>query len=245
MRKIKGVGIVGFKNSGKTTLIKKLTETLKTIDNYRITVIKHSSSPMELDETKDSEKLFKFSDNVIGLFKDAELNLKKDKTSYNDIVRTLDTDILIVEGFKSVKNLPKLICINEIEDIEKLSDGLEIGYFSLKPIKDSKVKIWSLDDINEIAENILERGFLLPNINCGKCNERTCYEFGLKLINKKVDIYKCSYIKDKEPISITINNEEVVLNKFTGDALKNIISAYLNTLKGIGKGPVEIKFELE
>ena len=245
MRKIKGIGIVGFKNSGKSTLIKNLSEKLKAKGNYKITVIKHSSSKISINEEKDTDLLFKHSDKVIGLFSDAEINLKKEKTSYNDIVRTLDTDVLIVEGFKSVKNLPKILCVKELEDIEKLSDGLEIGYFSLSPIKSKKYKIWSLKDIEEIAERVLKDGFLLPNINCGKCNERTCYEFGIKLINKKVDIYKCSYIKDKEPISITINNEEVVLNKFTADALKNIISAYLKTLKGIEKGPVEIKFELE
>ncbi len=245
MRRIKGVGIIGYKNSGKTFLIKNLAKKIKEKSQKRITIIKHSSSSIKLEERVDTSILFDNSDRVIGLFEDSKLELLKERESYNDLIRTLDTDILIVEGFKSVKNLPKIICINELEDIEKLSDGLEIGYFSLKKINSQKYRIWTIDDIEEIANRIIEDGFLLPNINCGKCNERTCYEFGLKLVSKKVDIYRCSYIKDKEPITVTINNEEIVLNKFTADALKNIISAYLKTLKGIEKGPVEIKFELE
>ncbi len=245
MRRIKGVGVIGFKNSGKTFLIKKLTERIKEKSGKNVTIIKHSSSKAKLEEGFDTNTLFERADKVIGLFEDSQIIFSKERDSYNDIVRTLDTDILIVEGFKSVKNLPKIICIKEEGEIEKLSDGLEFGYFSLNNIQSEKHKIWTLEDLDEMVNRILEDGFLLPNINCGKCNERTCYEFGLKLINKKVDIYRCSYIKDKEPISVTINNEELVLNKFTADALKNIVSAYLKTLKGIEKGPVEIKFELE
>ncbi len=244
MRNIKGIGIVGYKKTGKTTLIEKILETLNKRGIYETTVIKHSEHNISLPGDTDTERMFKNSSKVIGLFKDSNIILSKIKEKYNDIIRTLNTKVLIVEGFKSVKNIPRIICIKDEKEIEELSNGLELGYFSLEKIKSKKYDIWGPEDIKKITDIILEKGFVLPNINCGKCNERTCFEFGEKLIKKETDIYRCSYIKDKEPINITINNEELVLNKFTADALRNIITAYLKTLKGIGEGPVEIKFEL-
>jgi molybdopterin-guanine dinucleotide biosynthesis protein B len=244
MRNIKGMGIVGYKKSGKTMLIEKITEELRKREINDITIIKHSEHNISLENKTDTERVFKNSSKVIGLFGDSSILLSKSKEKYNDIIRTLNTKILIVEGFKSVKNIPRIICIKDEKEIDELSNGLEIGYFSLEKTDSKKHKIWGIEDIKEITDAILEKGFVLPNINCGKCNERTCFEFGEKLIKKETDIYRCSYIKDREPINITINNEELVLNKFTADALKNIITAYLKTLKGIGEGPVEIKFEL-
>ncbi len=241
MKEIKAVAVVGYKKSGKTTLIREILKNLKKRDfKGKITVLKHSSSPLYLEDGKDTSYFYDDSDEIIGVFGDSTIVIKKVKESINDIIKSLSSDIFIVEGFKSLKILPRIIAIKDKSDIDELKNGLEIGYFSLNKDVDS----WHLSDIDEVVDTILSRGFLLPNINCGKCHERTCYDFGKMLISGKRKIYDCSYIKSDEPLELTVNGEEIILNKFTALALKNTISGFISTLKGVPKGEVEIKFKI-
>ncbi len=243
MKEIKAVAIVGYKKSGKTTLIREILKTLKKRDyKGKITVLKHSSSPPKFDDGSDTSQFFNESDEVIGSFPDTFLHIEKSKKSINDIIKNLNSDLLIVEGYKSLKILPRILVLKDKEDRDQLKNGLEIGFFTFnKALKEDG--IWGIDDVDKVVDEILDKGFLLPNINCGKCHERTCYEFGLKLVEGKRSIKDCSYIKGDEPLELTINGEEVLLNKFTALALKNTISGFISTLKGIPEGNVEIRFK--
>ncbi len=244
MKEIKAVSIVGYKKSGKTTLIQAILKKLRERDfKGKVTVLKHSSSPAKFDDNSDTSLFYENSDEILGIFSETYLYILKERKGINDILKNLNTDLLIVEGFKSLKILPRIIVVKDKGDIDSLKNNLEIGYFTFNDRLKSD-GIWGIEDLDKIVDTIIEKGFLLPNINCGKCHERTCFEFAKRLIAGERSIYDCSYIKKDEPLELTINGEEIILNKFTALALKNTISGFISTLKGIPEGEVEIKFEL-
>ena len=110
---MKIVGIVGWKNSGKTYFVSKIINKLK-INNYRVASIKHAHHEFDIDH-KNTDSYFHReagSSQVIvssskRWVKITELNNSEEQT-LNDLINQLsETDFVIVEGFKN-DNHPKI-----------------------------------------------------------------------------------------------------------------------------------------
>ena len=115
---MKIVGIVGWKNSGKTYFASKIIKKLK-IKNYRVASIKHAHHEFDIDhkgtdsyfhrEAGSSQVLVSSSKRWVKI---TELNNSKEQT-LNDLLNQLsETDIVIVEGFKN-DNHPKIEIIKK------------------------------------------------------------------------------------------------------------------------------------
>lgn len=105
------VQVVGFANSGKTTLIGQIIDSLNS--KYRIGVIKSAKNHKKLDDEKDSYQHLKKNVCVsTAIFSDiVELSVKKSQplseiiNIHNDI---FNCDLVILEGFKK-ENYPKIL----------------------------------------------------------------------------------------------------------------------------------------
>ncbi len=103
--------VVGFANSGKTTLIGKIIDSLKA--KYTISVIKSARNHRKLEEEKDSYQHLKRSVCVsTAVFSDmVEFSIKKNH-SLTDILNIHNTicnsDVIIIEGFKK-EHYPKIL----------------------------------------------------------------------------------------------------------------------------------------
>ena len=111
------IAITGPSNSGKTTLIEKISKKLSS--DYKIAVIKHDPKNKAIfdKEGKDSDKFFKSGADV-AVVSDTRTTIFKHETSNLDnLIKLLRPfDLLIIEGLKHW-NLPRIgVFRGEIED---------------------------------------------------------------------------------------------------------------------------------
>jgi len=119
---MKVVGIVGYKNSGKTTLALKIAKQLSS-RGYRVAAIKHVSEEIEQDDT-DSGKYRSLLGQVVLAHPKKTVIFLQDTKNIEQVINFLDADIIIVEGFKNESTFPKIVCLREPWEKEKLLNGL-------------------------------------------------------------------------------------------------------------------------
>ena len=233
---MKAVGIVGFKKSGKTTLITRLSQELST-RGYKVAAIKHTPSHIFFPET-DSSKFKEHCSFVAAIGQEeTEIIIKGEKT-IEDILAYCDSDIVLIEGFKRAKTFPKIVCLKDEGDKNELFDGLQLFTASFDA-GNADFAITNDDHIKEMATIIIERAFKLPGLNCADCGYQNCYELAKEIVKGKKAVDAC--ISLHPPISIQVNGSGLALNGFTAHFFKTTVLAMVSALKGVRKGPVEIK----
>lgn len=136
--------IVGFQNSGKTTLVTKVVQQLSR-NGYKVATLKHHGHggvPMTLDEGKDSAKHRHAGATVTGVEGDGMLQLQAFNTNgwtlaeMLSIYKKLPIDLIVVEGFKKA-SFPKVVLLKSKEDEQLLTDldkvVLAISWYECEP----------------------------------------------------------------------------------------------------------------
>ena len=162
---LKTIAVIGWKNSGKTTLVSNL---VKYFDSQNITVgvIKHAHHSFDIDHPNtDSYKIRKsgaykttlISENRLAYIeekKDAEINL-------NDLISlNSGCDIIILEGFKKIDRLKKI-------EVRLKQNNKEPLYNTIKNVKllitdddqTHPIKTLNHNQIDLIAEEVLNEKF--------------------------------------------------------------------------------------
>ncbi|GIN91025.1 molybdopterin-guanine dinucleotide biosynthesis protein MobB [Siminovitchia terrae] len=135
------IQIVGFQNSGKTTLIERLITACKE-KKLAVGTIKHhghGNAPDRIILNKDSEKHQQAGAIVTTVEGAGSLHLeaKKEHWELQDIIRMyeqLPVDIILVEGYKRM-NYPKVVLVRNPQDeflIEELTNIIAV--ISNKPL---------------------------------------------------------------------------------------------------------------
>ncbi|KTD87052.1 hypothetical protein UQ64_09405 [Paenibacillus etheri] len=111
--------IVGFKNSGKTTLACRLIRALST-QGIRVGSAKHDAHHFQLDDpgTDSSKHLLHGAVETVLTSSEATRIMRKSETSLEEIVQSMygKVDLLIVEGFKSAE-YPKIAMIRNVDEM--------------------------------------------------------------------------------------------------------------------------------
>jgi molybdopterin-guanine dinucleotide biosynthesis protein B len=154
------IGIVGWKNSGKTTLAVGLVEEL-TRRGLRIATIKHAHHDLRLDEEgTDSARHRAAGARQVAVVSQRRWALMTEgpEPDFADVVEQLEPcDLVVVEGYKSQP-------IAKIEARRRDSrPGFELAERDDKviaiaadyDIADARVPVFPLDDVGEIADFIL------------------------------------------------------------------------------------------
>ena len=233
---MKAVGIVGFKKSGKTTLITRLSQELST-RGYKVAAIKHTPAHIFFPET-DSSKFKEHSPFVAAIGQEETEIIIKGEKSIEDILAYCDSDIVLIEGFKREKTFPKVVCVKDEADKNELFDGLQLLTASFDG-DGADFAITRDDHIKEMATIVIERAFKLPGLNCADCGYQDCYELAKEIVKGKTTADAC--VSLNPPISIKVNGSGLALNTFTVHLFKTTVLAMVSALKGVRKGPVEIK----
>jgi len=158
------VSVIGKSKSGKTTLIEKLIQELKS-RGYRVATIKHTPQGLDFDEAgKDSWRHIQAGSEATAISSPDKLVLIKpvnQDATLDEVAYLLgeDYDIILAEGFKR-GNAPKIEVHRKdagppLEDIKKL-----IGIVTDEPLE-TKARQFSTDSIEDIAD-LLENGFIKP-----------------------------------------------------------------------------------
>ena len=238
---MRAVGIVGFKKSGKTSLLVELAREL-TSRGYRVSSVKHSSGALDLPQT-DTALHKEFAHQSAAISPEESAIFFNSSMKLEQILDYIKADFVLIEGFKSQKTFPKIVCLRAEDDPEALLDGLEIcvvGEISEKkginvPVLDAK------GDVGAIADLIEQKAFKLPNLDCGACGYKTCYEMALEIIKGNKTMKNCLSLNSE--VMLKIDGETMPLKPFVSDIVRNTITGLLSSLKGYREGKIEIDIE--
>ena len=233
---VKVVGVIGYKKSGKTTLVIRLSQELSKM-GYRVAILKHASGDIDFPSS-DTSKFRAHAAFVSAISsKESEIILKGRKR-IEDILTYFDCDIVLIEGFKKEKTFPKIVCIRDKGEENELFDGLQLFTASFNEgISDFAIE--NDDHIKKMAALVSEKSFKLPNLNCGHCGYESCYGLAMEIVKGKKSTANC--VSLNPPISVKVDGVEFPLNPFMSNLYKNSFLAMLSSLKGFKKGRLEIE----
>ncbi|MHA0855434.1 molybdopterin-guanine dinucleotide biosynthesis protein B [Paenibacillus sp. CMAA1364] len=164
--------IIGFKNSGKTTLACKLIAKL-TASGLRVGSAKHDAHRFQLDEsgTDSSKHLTHGAVETVLTSNTATRWMRQNPTSLVEIADILAdrVDILIAEGFKNA-SYPKIALIRETDHMEILmleANDIRLWISWLNPKKFPLARVISIHDEEAVLDSVysLSLSLLPPHIN--------------------------------------------------------------------------------
>ena len=239
---MKAVGIIGYKKSGKTSLLVNLAREL-TARGHTISSVKHVSCALDLPET-DTTLHKKFAHQVAAISPEESAIFFRNSMDLGDILSYLKADLVLIEGFKGEKTFPKIACLRPGDNPTTLLDGLEICVVG--PLQEDQigVNVPVLDaekDINTIADLVEEKAFKLPDMDCEACGYKTCYEMARQIVKGDKTMDDCRSLN--ADVQIKINGQIMPAKLFISDLVRNTITGMLSSLKGYRKGKIEIEIE--
>ncbi len=152
------IGVAGFKNAGKTTLVEKLVTEL-TRRRYRISTVKHAHHSFDIDhEGRDSFRHRKAGAGevaVVSASRWAIIHESRGETepSLDEILAKLaPCDLVIVEGYKRDGH-DKIEVRNLALDHPKLAGGdpTVVAIAANGPVADAPVPVFDRDDVSALA----------------------------------------------------------------------------------------------
>ena len=153
------IGITGFKNSGKTTLVERLVTEL-TARGFNVSTIKHAHHTFDIDHKgRDSYRHRKAGAREVAVISRNQWAVIRDmndepEPSLEEIIsRMTPCDIVVVEGYKRDSH-PKIEARNVDLDHPELAgaDDTVIAIAASGQVDNAPVPVFDRDDIAAIAE---------------------------------------------------------------------------------------------
>ena len=160
--KQKIIGVAGFKNAGKTTLVEKLVVDL-TARGFRISTVKHAHHSFDIDhEGRDSFRHRKAGATEVAVVSSGRWALihelrNEEEPTLDDILQKLaPSDLVIVEGYK--RDAHKKIEVRNLSlDHPRLAgdDPTIVAIAATGVIADSPVPVFDRDDVTALSAFIV------------------------------------------------------------------------------------------
>ena len=162
---MKTIAVIGWKNSGKTTLVSRLVAHLRK-KKFKVGVVKHAHHSFDIDHPNtDSYKIREAGSYKTTIVSEKRLAHIEEKISPEIDIEELiklnkGCDILIFEGFKKIKKLSKI-------EVNLKKSNKELLYKSLDNVRllvsddmsEHPIKVLKHDQVNEIIKEILSDSF--------------------------------------------------------------------------------------
>lgn len=223
------LGIYGWQDSGKTTLVERLTEDLSAED-YSVSSVKHAPHEKDQDvEGKDSWRHSKAGgDPVVLQTSEGTTLIKRPALAIGEVLevvrREFHPDVLLVEGYKD-GDFPK-VALGDIEP----ADGTVLVNPALEEV------------IGYIRKEVeYERAYdKLPKLDCGKCG-LSCGDLAREIAEGKMSLDDCPE-RPARKVEIIAGGERLPVGGFVAEITDKTIRGFLSSLKGYsGEPDVEIR----
>ncbi|SHM36675.1 molybdopterin-guanine dinucleotide biosynthesis protein B [Caldanaerovirga acetigignens] len=226
------VGLAKYRNR----LINKIAKELK-VRGYTVGVLKNENNFINNYEKIDDADIVAF------LGRESTAICFSRKLSLNEIMSFYKQDFVILEDVSDAA-VPKLLCAESEEEIEKVLDGTVFaisGAFSIKMKRYGDVPVINAEaNARELVDLIEERVFeKLPDLEgkgCGSCG-KSCGMMAEDILKKRASREDC---RAKNSVNVWINGREVPMVPFVQKTFEAIITAFLSQLKGFEKGDIKI-----
>ncbi|MBS7619355.1 molybdopterin-guanine dinucleotide biosynthesis protein B [Candidatus Bathyarchaeota archaeon] len=237
--KTKIVSVVGFKKSGKTMVIESLTKEL-TKRGYAIGTVKHGSEKHAVDTPrKDTWRHMQAGSKASAILTPTESAFFITKPlSVRDAIAFLgERDFIILEGFKSLDTVARIIVLKDAEEVKSLSNGAEIAVLippTIDPvsIKTDAPKI-RIDEVEKLADLVESKAFpFLNGFDCGSCGYRSCAEMAQAIVRGAEKASKCVYMNE-ENVKLIVNGKEIPIKGFVQDFIARTVLGMVSSLKGV------------
>ncbi|ASI99632.1 molybdopterin-guanine dinucleotide biosynthesis protein B [Thermococcus celer] len=234
---MRGVAFVGYKKSGKTTTLEAVARVLKE-RGYRVAVAKS----MHADFDREGSDTWRFSmvaDEVLVRANDTDALLFKAK-DINALFSMVSADFLLIEGFKSITHVPKVICARNEEDVRELNDGRAVAVSGV--IASTGVEevgglpvINAVENPEELADLVEKRAFMLPNIDCGLCGFN-CAEMTRMIVGGEKTLRDCVVLSSKPRVTVKIDGEILPMKDWVQELVEKTVKGMLSAMKGYREG---------
>ena len=160
---MKVIGVAGFKNSGKTTLVEKLVRRLTAL-GYRVSTVKHAHHSFDIDhEGRDSFRHRKAGASEVAVIsRDRTAVIRElrgdEPPSLMQVIESLNPcDLVIVEGYKRDAH-DKIEVRNLTLDHPTLAgdDPTVVAVAANGSIAGEKIPVFDRDDVTSLARFILK-----------------------------------------------------------------------------------------
>jgi molybdopterin-guanine dinucleotide biosynthesis adapter protein len=165
----KTLGITGWKNSGKTTLVEKLVANL-VARGYRIATIKHAHHAFDIDhQARDSWRHRNAGASEVAIVSSKrwaiihELEHEQEPPFLDVLAKLAPCDLVIVEGYKREGHVKIEVRRKGANGDAPLApmDPAIIAIVSEQILEGEKLPVFQIDEIDKIAAFVMERFFEL------------------------------------------------------------------------------------
>jgi len=235
---MRAVSIVGWKKSGKTTVAVALAEELAR-QGLVVGAIKHSHHGLDAPDT-DTARLAAVCRSVVGLGPGAWAVWGQGERSPQDLMPLMACQVLVVEGGKEWGWLPRIVVApHGTEDVGALITGRELGVFGPQPV----AGLPATEDVAELAQWVLQRGFALAGLDCGACGMASCAVLAAAVVAGQASAGDC-VAQHGRRLQVRCGETSLALGPFVERLLGATLRGMLSELKGYTPGqPVRIDLE--
>ena len=227
---MRAAAIVGFRKSGKTTLVLDLVRAIKA-RGLTVSVAKHSHAGFDRGSDTDTGDALALADCVLGWSEAESFVAWPNEQDPADLLALAKTDVLLVEGAKTLCTLPRIILAADEAEAAELDPGL--GLAVLAP--------GEAYDADALADAVLARGFLLPGLDCAACGHADCRAMAAAIVAGDAQPEDCAAARGE--VAVTLDGRPLALNPFVGRMLRAALTGMLGELKGFGPGRIRIDME--
>lgn len=247
MTPAKAVAVVGYKDSGKTRVVEALVREL-TSRGHSVGTLKHTAEDTPLDTPgKDTHRHREAGSKASAIIHESGAALfTEGYMTVNEAIARLGTlDYVVIEGFKTLTTVARVIVPKEAGHVEELSNGLEIAVADLigGGLPETGTPIISLDRIDELADTVERRAYpILAGLNCHGCGYEDCHELGKAILRGDAEAESCDAYTSE--FVLKVNDVDIPLGPFVQDVTRNVLLGLVRSYKGVtDPKKIEIKFE--
>ncbi len=245
------MAVVGFKDAGKTRVVEALVGELR-LRGYRVGTLKHTAEDILLDTPgKDTWRHREAGSEASGILRGGGAAFFIDRPmTVNEAASKLGAlDFVVLEGFKGLATVAKLVVPREQSELDVLADGLEVAVVDLGGRVSgarSGIPVFGLDEVSGLADVVEARVFpILPGLNCHGCGYDNCGEMALAIVAGEASADECRVLGGGRVV-LKVDEESVPLGAFVEGVAVNVVMGLVRSLKGVGEPrSVELSIEVD
>jgi len=244
---MKVFSVIGLTKSGKTTTIENIIKELRK-RNYTVGSVKEihfEKFKMDVDGTNTHRHKMAGSQLVTARGAYETDVLFQRKLSMNEILCFYNHDFVILEGVRDTC-APKIVTAHDVEGIIERLD--ETTFAISGQISNSLTEYEGIPVINSLTEieklvDLIEKKVFdrLPDMKdecCKKCGY-TCTQLCSKILKCEAERRDC--VLAENSVTLKINGQEIAMNPFVQNILKNTVEAIAKELSGYTEsGDIEV-----